>query len=240
MNDTRATDDGGAGFAQVDDAQLEPTLAEGGEKACDDLVAATAGNPGVPFAVVADLLALRDSDRAAFEALRARLKKAGCRVGELDKAIAEESGDEGDSRRTQADILIELAEAAELFHAPDEIAYADIEINEHRETWPVRSRGFRRWMARRYFEEAGGAPNSEATAAAINVIEAKACHDAPTRTVHVRVGELDGKLYLDLCDSAWRAVEIDTEGWRIVDRPAVRFRRAPDCARYRSRLATLN
>ena len=33
------------------------------------------------------LAALKASDRAAFETLRARLKKAGCRVGELDKLI---------------------------------------------------------------------------------------------------------------------------------------------------------
>ncbi len=44
--------------------------------------------------------------------------------------------------------------------------------------------------------------------------------------VHLRVAQQDGKLYLDLCDAAWRAVEIDAEGWRIVDRPAPRFRRS--------------
>jgi hypothetical protein len=33
------------------------------------------------------------------------------------------------------------------------------------------------------------------------------------------------KLYLDLCDRAWRAIEIDAEGWRIVDRPSARFYR---------------
>jgi hypothetical protein len=46
--------------------------------------------------------------------------------------------------------------------------------------------------------------------------------------VFVRVGELDGKVYLDLCDPEWRAVEIDKTGWRVVDRPTVRFRRTPD------------
>ena len=36
----------------------------------------------------------------------------------------------------------------------------------------------------------------------------------------------DGKLYIDLCDKMWRAIEIDADGWRIVDAPPVRFRRA--------------
>ena len=33
---------------------------------------------------------------------------------------------------------------------------------------------------------------------ALNVIEAKAHFDAPERMVHIRVGGLDGRLYLDL------------------------------------------
>jgi hypothetical protein len=40
------------------------------------------------------------------------------------------------------------------------------------------------------------------------------------------VGGLDGKLYLDLGDEIWRAVEIDAQGWRVIDNPPVRFRRA--------------
>ena len=121
-----------------------------------------------------------------------------------------------------------LAEAAELFQTPDEVACADVEVSGHRETWPVKSRGFRRWLRRRYFEEQESAPTSEAVATAIGVIEAKAMHDTPVRDVFVRVGELDGKIYLDLCNAEWRAVEIDAAGWRVVDQPSIRFRRTPD------------
>jgi len=39
-------------------------------------------------------------------------------------------------------------------------------------------------------------------------------------------GELNGALYLDLGDETWRAVEIDATGWRVIDNPPVRFRRA--------------
>src|SRR5206468_11818982 len=104
--------------------------------------------------------------------------------------------------------------------------FADLNVNGHRETWPIRAKGFRRWLARRFFEETQGAPSSEALQSALNVIEAKAHFDAPERLVHVRVAGLDGKLYLDLCDETWRAVEIDAAGWRVIDNPPVRFRRA--------------
>jgi hypothetical protein len=129
-------------------------------------------------------------------------------------------------RPTQADTLINLAQSAELFHTPDWIGFADLDINGHRETWPIRSKGFRRWLARRFFEATRGAPSSEALQSALNVSEAKAQFDAPERIVHIRVGGLDGRLYLDLCDKTWRAVEIDTIGWRVIDNPPVRFRRS--------------
>jgi hypothetical protein len=194
----------------------------------EGLVEKTATDPATPFAadVLERLAALKKDNPATFEALRAQLKKAGCRVTPLDKAIAEEGGDAGGRGPKQADILIELAEAAELFHTPDNIGFADLDITGHRETWPIRAKGFRRWLARRFYEETGGAPSSEALHSALNVIEAKAHFDAPERPVHIRVGGLDGRLYLDLCDKTWRAVEIDTSGWRIIDNPPVRFRRA--------------
>jgi hypothetical protein len=154
------------------------------------------------------------------------LKKAGCRVTALDEAIAEENGETSGRGPKQADVLIELAQTAELFHTPDGTGFADLGINGHRETWPIRSRGFRRWLARQFFEATQGAPSSEALQSALNVIEAKAHFDAPERIVHVRVGGLDGRLYLDLGDETWRAVEIDATGWRVIDNPPVRFRRA--------------
>jgi hypothetical protein len=189
-----------------------------------DLVERTAVNPGAPFEAeaLARLTALKKQDPAAFEILRSRLKKV-CRVTELDKNI------EGESERgpTQAEILIGIAtKEADLFHASDDTAFADVQINGHRETWSVRMKGFRRWLTRKFFEVTDGAPSTEAMQQALNLIEARAHFDGPERAVHVRVAGLDGKLYLDLCDREWRAIEIDDTGWRIIDTPPVRFRRA--------------
>ena len=134
---------------------------------------------------------------------------------------------EGVTKRSkQADVLIELAAKATLFHTPDGTGYADLIIAGHRETWPIRSRGFLRWLAHRYYERTRGAPNNDAMQSALGIIEARAHFDAPERTTHVRVAELDQKLYLDLADAEWRVVEIDADGWRIIGDPPVRFRRA--------------
>ena len=196
----------------------------------DGLVERTATDAGAPFLpdTLERLAALKQDDRAAFEALRAQLKKVGCRLTALDEAIAKENrdGDKGGRGPSQTDILIDLAQSANLFHTPDNSGFADLNINGHRETWPIRSKGFRRWLARAFFEATQGAPSSEALQSALNVIEARAHFDAPERTIHIRVGGLDGSIYLDLCDINWRAVEIDATGWRVIDNPPVRFRRA--------------
>jgi hypothetical protein len=194
----------------------------------EGLAEKTAANPGAAFApdALERLATLKQEDRAAFEALRSQLKKAGCRVTALDEAIAEENGDAGGRGPRQADLLIELAQTAELFHTPDNTGFADLDINRHRETWPIRAKGFRRWLARRFFGATAGAPSSEALQSALNVIEAKAHFESPERVVHIRVGGLDERLYLDLGDETWRAVEIDGTGWRVIDNPPVRFRRA--------------
>ena len=215
----------------IDPENLVAVAIEAAEDILDPLeglVENTARDPGAPFApdALERLSALKKDDRAAFEALRAQLKGAGVRVTALDEAIAEENGETGGRGPTQADILIDLAQSAELFHAPDGTGFADLEINGHRETWPIRSKGFRRWLARRFYDATQGAPSSEALASVLNVIEAKAHFDAPEREVYVRVGGLDGRLYLDLGDGSWRAVEIDVSGWRVIDNPPVRFRRA--------------
>lgn len=153
----------------VDKGDLIAAAIEAAEEICDPLdrlVERIGTDAGAAFApdVLERLVALKRDDRAAFETLRAQLKKAGCRVTALDETIAEESGEAGGRGPTQADILIELAQSAGLFHAPDGTGFADLDINGHRETWPIRSMGFRRWLARRFFEATRGAKKSKAQA----------------------------------------------------------------------------
>ena len=138
------------------------------------------------------------------------------------------SGDADDKPKgaKQADMLIALSERAEeLFHAPDATAFATIPVDDHLETWPVRSKGFRRWLAREFFTKTKSAANSDAMQSALNVIEARAHFDGVEREVYVRVGACNGRLYLDLADKRWRAVEISADGWRIIDRAPIPFRR---------------
>jgi len=116
-----------------------------------------------------------------------------------------------------------------LFHTSGRIAYADIEVLGWRETWPVRSRGFRHWLVRIFYETTGMAPNSEALQTALALCEARAVFDGPERGVFTRVGGVNGKIYIDLADERWQAIEASSAGWKVLDSKQVpiRFRRAP-------------
>jgi len=130
-------------------------------------------------------------------------------------------------RPSQATQLIELAADAELFHAPgdDGECYGTVPVEDHRETWPLKGRGFRKWLRQRFWSQFGKAPNSQALHDAVGVLEGKALFDGPELPVFVRLAEHAGAIWIDLGDASHRAVEITTSGWRLVADPAVRFRR---------------
>ena len=124
------------------------------------------------------------------------------------------------------DVLLNVATAAQLFHASDGTGFADLIIDGYRESWPLRSKRFQAWLREQYYERTWGAPNPAALNAALNVLEAQAQFDGPQRNVSVRLAGQDGLIYLDLADEFWRCVEIGANGWRIADDPPIRFRRS--------------
>ena len=73
------------------------------------------------------------------------------RVTGLDKAIADACGETSGRQPKQTDTLIELTSRAELFHTADGTGYADLDVTGHRETWPIRQKGFRLWLTRAFF-----------------------------------------------------------------------------------------
>ena len=122
-------------------------------------------------------------------------------------------------------MLTELAQCGDLFHTAAGTAYADIPVNDHRETWPIRSKRFRTWLRRCHYEATGEAASPAAIRSALDLLEARAQFDGPERAVHIRTAEHAGRIYLDLADEHWRAVEIGPDGWRVIGSPPVRFRR---------------
>jgi hypothetical protein len=131
---------------------------------------------------------------------------------------------------SQASFLVDLAASrCNLFCDPTGEGYAGFvaahATGEHRETHRLRSKSFNLWLRLLFYAERNGAPSSEAMASAVKTLMAKAHFDGDRRNVYLRTAPLDGKIYLDMCDPLWRAIEIDANGFRIVDDSPVHFRR---------------
>jgi len=123
-------------------------------------------------------------------------------------------------------IALALGAGVEFFHDPEQHGWVSVKVDQHWENYSLRSRAFYLFLLRLFYRDCGDTPGARAIRAVLEIFEARALFDAPQCSLHLRVAQHDGKLYLDLCDQAWRAVEIDGDGWRIVDRPAPRFRRS--------------
>src|SRR5208282_590236 len=211
------------------------TVRSGEEDMLVDLVARAQADVGAAFqpAILRQLADLRARDHGAFVRLRTELKTVSAiPVRELDKALANvaaESTDVEASRPSQATSLVRLAieAGAELARDMAGEGFVTVMVGGHRETWTVRSKATQNWLGELYFDRTGAAPNAEALRAAVNVLTAKLRYRDQEGPVGLRVAECDGRLYLDLCDRERRAVQVEPDGWRVIDKPPVRFWRAP-------------
>jgi hypothetical protein len=135
---------------------------------------------------------------------------------------------------SSTEVLLDVAAAARLFHASDGTGFADLIIDGHRETWPVRSKRFQAWLRQQYYERTWDAPSPAALNAALNALEAQAQFDGPQRNVSVRLAEHDGLIYLDLMSSGVASKSAPMDGGSPKTRRSGSAA-APACSHFRSR-----
>src|SRR5215813_6816203 len=109
-----------------------------------------------------------------------------------------------------------------LFRTADNIAYADLIIAGHRETWPVRSVQFRHAYLRYLRQQldrlldtepimalvAKTAMSKAAINASLDNFETRAICSSMVREVHVRVAGHNGDIYIDMANADWHAIRI--------------------------------
>ena len=129
------------------------------------------------------------------------------------------------SSAPQRDRLVKLAASAELWHTSGGDTFASMPVGDHFENWPLRSRGFRRWLVNQYRVECHSVPSAKSLEEATRGLDATAAIDGAEIEAHIRVAQHDGKIYLDLADGSWRAVEVSAAGWRVIERAPAKFQR---------------
>ena len=166
------------------------------------------------------------SDYLEVHSLAEFLKKVDDALAFFPEKRNQPDCEEGDKKRTHSQILIELASGAELFHTPDGEVYATFEKVDHKETWRIRSKGFRRWLVGLFYKKTGKAPGAKALTDAFGVLESKAQFDGEEHQVYIRVGGSNGNIYIDLTNDRWEVIEISPEGWKVINQSPIKFIRS--------------
>ena len=115
----------------------------------------------------------------------------------------------------------------ELWHDPSGEAYATLPVGTHHENWAIRSSRFRSLLIGVYHKATGGAPGRLALEDVQRVLEARAVNVGSTHPIWIRTGEHQNKIYIDLVNDNWEAIEVTGEGWRLVPCAPLKFIRSP-------------
>jgi hypothetical protein len=103
--------------------------------------------------------------------------------------------------------------------------YTELHIAGHREILPIRGKTLVRCLQHDHYLRSGAPMKKNELADRLDRLETEAEIDGVERDVFLRSARHNGRIYIDLCDENWRAIEIDSNGWRVISTAPVRFLR---------------
>jgi energy-coupling factor transporter ATP-binding protein EcfA2 len=129
--------------------------------------------------------------------------------------------------QTESTRLVRLIQPAclQLFHTPEQVAYADLKTDGYHQTLRLDSNIFRDWLARCYYNKYHKTPRAAILQEVIKVLQGIALFEGDECPVYVRLAARGERIYLDLCRPEGAVVEVSPTGWRVINNPPVRFRR---------------
>lgn len=119
-----------------------------------------------------------------------------------------------------------------MFRAQDDTPIARVwgynpDRTRYHRTYLMRSKSFRAYIKRVYYDSFQSALGDKVLDAVLGILEARA-DLRPDLPVGIRVGEYQGKYYLDLGRANWEAVELAPSGsWSVVPQSPIAFIRPP-------------
>jgi hypothetical protein len=122
-------------------------------------------------------------------------------------------------------ILEEYDGHMELWHSTEGGCYISLSYTDgHFEHRFLRAKSTKQWLSSLYHDKTGTVASSSTLNNTITVLEGYAMK-GPCYPHFIRVAEANGAIYIDLGDDTWKAVKITSNGWEIVKKTPVRFRR---------------
>jgi hypothetical protein len=152
---------------------------------------------------------------------------AECAPPEPVPAAATEPSPTVADGQNQREKLLWLASECQLFHDATGRAYALLPGQNGSACFDLGGTDFEDWLRCEALERLRLTVTNGLLSEVVATLKATARVHGELRDVFLRVGQKDGRLYLDLGGPDWRCVELSAEGWRVVSDVPVLFRRAP-------------
>jgi len=147
-------------------------------------------------------------------------------IWESIKKQASDVDEKGKS--SQASLLLESIVSRKdvvLFHDELGDGYISLELDGHQEIKMCRSGSIKKWLASEIYRTQKKVPGGEVIKSILGVLEGKASFEGPEIELHNRAAWQDENLWCDLTNKAWQAVRINKDGWDVVDKPPIIFKR---------------
>jgi hypothetical protein len=149
---------------------------------------------------------------------------------EITDLATEEDDTRNGKKKSVAQLLIELAlKSGTLWHDSTGAGWIDYVVNRNLQTARIKSKRFRNFLSRVFWERERRSFSSEAWSEAVGILEGIAS-DGPEREAFLRVGKHGDCIYIDLGTDDWRIIRVSPSGWEVIPyiNCPIRFYR-PDC-----------
>lgn len=124
---------------------------------------------------------------------------------------------------SEVELLIGLSKKeCTLWHDADGNAFVTVQNDDHKENWPIQSNQFKSMLRSKLYNAWGKAIRTEYMEQATALLEQEAKRGALFPTA-IRLAGHNNKVYLDLCNEQWQVVEVDSDGYRIIENPPIKF-----------------
>lgn len=114
-----------------------------------------------------------------------------------------------------------------LFHDEQDDGYISLDIKGNQMIKPCRSKSLRKWLSNEIYQAQKKAPGTEVVKSILDVLEGRACYEGPEIRLQNRASWHKGDLWYDLTNEKWEAVQINKDGWDIIKKPPIIFKRYP-------------
>lgn len=129
-------------------------------------------------------------------------------------------------KESNGEVLISLIkEKCELFSNLEGKNYAKFSVGNHKEVYSLDSQEFTDALSHWYYKKTNRGVSKSVLETVMSTLNAIARHDGKNMPVYLRTAQLEGAIYIDLCDKDWRCVEVTRDGICVLDESPILFTR---------------